>query len=694
MSRRHARCSVVGCKDDHKSLHRVPAAEDRRAAWIDFIFEGQVPATVGKNLLVCARHFKTDCFSNLGQYTAELAGKLFLNEGALPTLRGVPADERHAIASVQLPATRDIGCQTEPPQRRSVGTQLSLKTLHSHYRSAAVQATVSCKNFGTSTGPFTHSLPLQRPRSIKQPYKRPRLEQEEFEEEEDSLEGCSILASQGLEATYDSEDSVTALTESTVMSDAESTSKHEIRKYIVYETCLMELFDVCAVCKCVCAVKTKRLGTFISVEQLCEYCEYSRIWKSQPLLDNTPAGNLQLSAAVYISGASFFKLQRVFKAMHLQIFLSDTFRRHARMFIEPAIVHKWKNSQELMLQQLSEESKVILCGDMRADSPGHCAKFGIYTMMALNTNTVVDLQLVQSNEVGGSSHMEQEGLKRSLELFGARGVTLDCIVTDSHPQIQRFLRENNITQFYDVWHMEKGISKQLHKISKTKDCQKVKKWMRAIRNHVHWTAESSKTGPERLAKWTSLLNHVQDIHTHDDPLFPKCLHAIRSTRDKSKWLSAATPAFYKLEKALTKKTVLRDIAKLSPHHQTSSLDAFHALILQFAPKNVIYPYLGILCRHYLAALHYNENADRGQATTSSWDPIYSLSFPKTRKGECRAKPVKTEATFRYVDDLMDMIMENVFVDPSSYRAEILKMNIPPDPSSEYEHQNEEEAKFL
>jgi hypothetical protein len=40
------------------------------------------------------------------------------------------------------------------------------------------------------------------------------------------------------------------------------------------------------------------------------------------------------------------------------------------MFIEPAIVHKWKNSQELMLQQLGEESKVILGGDMRADSPG------------------------------------------------------------------------------------------------------------------------------------------------------------------------------------------------------------------------------------------------------------------------------------------------------------------------------------
>ena len=56
--------------------------------------------------------------------------------------------------------------------------------------------------------------------------------------------------------------------------------------------------------------------------------------------------------------------------------------------------------------------------------------------------------------------MELGGLKRSLELFSARGVTLDCIVTDSHPQIQRFLRENNITQFYDVWHMEKGTLTQ------------------------------------------------------------------------------------------------------------------------------------------------------------------------------------------------------------------------------------------
>ncbi|XP_056444674.1 uncharacterized protein LOC130381219 isoform X2 [Gadus chalcogrammus] len=142
-------------------------------------------------------------------------------------------------------------------------------------------------------------------------------------------------------------------------------------------------------------------------------------------------------------------------AMHLQVFLYDTFRRHARTYVEPAIINKWKASQDDMLLRLSGENTII-GGDMRADSPGHSAKFGSYTVMDLKTNNVIDVQLVQSNEVGGSYHMEKEGLKRSLALLEERRVTLDCIVTDRHPQIQKFLRETGINQYYDVWHMEKG----------------------------------------------------------------------------------------------------------------------------------------------------------------------------------------------------------------------------------------------
>ncbi len=70
--------------------------------------------------------------------------------------------------------------------------------------------------------------------------------------------------------------------------------------------------------------------------------------------------------------------------------------------------------------------------------------------------------------------MEKEGLKRSLALLEARNVTLDSIVTDCHPQIQKFLREAKITHYYDVWHMEKGIFPQCFH-GKERKCQAMKR---------------------------------------------------------------------------------------------------------------------------------------------------------------------------------------------------------------------------
>ena len=52
--------------------------------------------------------------------------------------------------------------------------------------------------------------------------------------------------------------------------------------------------------------------------------------------------------------------------------------------------------------------------------------------------------------------MEKEGLARSLQLLESKGVAADYIVTDRHPQIQRFLRERKIPHYYDAWHLDKG----------------------------------------------------------------------------------------------------------------------------------------------------------------------------------------------------------------------------------------------
>ncbi|XP_033956100.1 uncharacterized protein [Pseudochaenichthys georgianus] len=172
---------------------------------------------------------------------------------------------------------------------------------------------------------------------------------------------------------------------------------------------------------------------------------------------------------------------------------------------------------------------------MRADSPGHSAKFGSYTLMNLGSNIILDFQLVQSNEVGGSYHMEKEGLKRCLDHLESKDLAVEYIVTDRHPQIQKYLRERNIKLFYDVWHFEKGLSKKLLKLTQNKDCDtKLKRWLRSIKNHVYWSATSTTSGPEKVARWTSLVNHLQNVHVHDDPLFPKCTHPVGAASDANK----------------------------------------------------------------------------------------------------------------------------------------------------------------
>lgn len=56
----------------------------------------------------------------------------------------------------------------------------------------------------------------------------------------------------------------------------------------------------------------------------------------------------------------------------------------------------WNQHQAELFRQLRKENRpLILGGDGRADSPGHSAKFGSYTVMELKKKVVIDVQLVQ-----------------------------------------------------------------------------------------------------------------------------------------------------------------------------------------------------------------------------------------------------------------------------------------------------------
>ena len=62
-------------------------------------------------------------------------------------------------------------------------------------------------------------------------------------------------------------------------------------------------------------------------------------------------------------------IESLFQIRHVSI---RTVRRHTSNFIYPHIVNQWNKKQEDILANLPE--KIVVQGDGRSDSPGHCAK--------------------------------------------------------------------------------------------------------------------------------------------------------------------------------------------------------------------------------------------------------------------------------------------------------------------------------
>lgn len=60
-------------------------------------------------------------------------------------------------------------------------------------------------------------------------------------------------------------------------------------------------------------------------------------------------------------------------------------------------------------------------------------------------------------------------------------------------------------------------------------------------------------------------------------------------------------AFTELEKECTRDAFVKDLRKVSRSYQTSALEAFHSLVIQFAPKSTHFSYLGMYSRYVLSS---------------------------------------------------------------------------------------------
>ncbi|XP_008280196.1 uncharacterized protein LOC103357415 [Stegastes partitus] len=688
-------CSVFGCKADKEvvSLHVLPKDLNIRMKWVHFIWKNRnIPTKLPDKTRVCSSHFPEASFENFIQKQMGFATKLILKPDAVPTIYpGEAAGSSQHGGPPSITAlrshTRDVGCQCDPPERpqRTVSTQLSHLTLI-HRRSQAIQVKPSTKGFGVNTdvsagfgGFLSTTIKEESP-----PLKRRRIDalSDGTEESEDTKPHPD-------DTSY--HQSTSAVGESANVSH--ETLVQDATKYIVYEDCLLSLFHTCPRCGQTCEVHKFVRGTFLSVSQRCPFCQFNRKWNSQPIIGSTPAGNLHLSAAVNFTGSSFRQFNKVLSALKVRTIAETTYFDHARSYMDPCVFSTWKRLQADLIQTLSQREDVTLGGDMRAKIPGHNDKYGSYSVMDLHNGNIVDVQLMQSSEVGSSANMETEGLMRSLSFLESSGVTIKAVVTDRQPQIQKYLKEQkpDITHFYDMWHIAKGVSKKLEALAKEQKCDKVKKWQKCVIKHLYWSSTSSSSGEEAVAKWASISNHVQNIHSHDNALFPECQHSETSGGPSKKWLKPASKPAFKFQRIVKNKRLMRDVAKLSPTHQLSAIERFHGVFLQFAPKNLVFSYRGMLCRLCLAAIHFNENVTRGQLKTKDGALVYKIKCPKTKKGKCSIQAVKTKPTSGYVDNLLQVLFSEVLNDPGRFTAQLDQLTSPEPLCTQPKKSDREEA---
>ena len=169
---------------------------------------------------------------------------------------------------------------------------------------------------------------------------------------------------------------------------------HLRKKYIVFEECLLSLFQACRRCGAESTkAVTKVVGTFLRISQHCSNCSFVYKWNSQPYLDNTPAGNILLSAAILFTGTTPAKTLRLLKTYGCACINNRTYFIHQKKYLQPSVFSVWNDHQNKELRK--EKRPLALGGDGRADSPGHSAKFGSYTVMELEKQLVIDVQLVQ-----------------------------------------------------------------------------------------------------------------------------------------------------------------------------------------------------------------------------------------------------------------------------------------------------------
>ena len=132
----------------------------------------------------------------------------------------------------------------------------------------------------------------------------------------------------------------------------------------------------------------------LSIEVTC-HSGCKTTWESQPVVRRKPLGNLLLAASILFTGSTFAAFSRLASCLSLQFFSESVFYDTQLKYLFPVVNEAWEAESTRQIEKLNSKEVVNLDGDGRCDSPGHCAKYGTYTLMDEDSGDVVAFNVVQ-----------------------------------------------------------------------------------------------------------------------------------------------------------------------------------------------------------------------------------------------------------------------------------------------------------
>ena len=184
-------------------------------------------------------------------------------------------------------------------------------------------------------------------------------------------------------------------------------------------------------------VKHSFIGSVVEITITCKN-QHQWKWSSSAMLNRVYAINIQLLAAVILSGNLFVKFSLLARFLNLAIPSEATLYRVAKLYVYPQVYSWWDKMQKLLFE-LFGNRKVNVAADGRNDSPGYSATYCNYTLMDTESNLILHQEIIDVRNANyKSSNMEKLGCKQGLASLRSH-VDVRGLVTDDHNQISAMM---------------------------------------------------------------------------------------------------------------------------------------------------------------------------------------------------------------------------------------------------------------